>query len=59
VAFAKTGAPRCGKEPWPAYDPAKDQLMEFGPQPGVRTQFRKVRYEAQEKATLPMLGLGR
>jgi para-nitrobenzyl esterase len=58
VAFAKTAKPTCGAEPWPAYDPAKDQLMEFGPQSGVRANFRKAQYQAQEAAVLPLLGLG-
>lgn len=32
VAFAKTGQPACDGAPaWPAYDPAKDELMEFAP----------------------------
>jgi para-nitrobenzyl esterase len=59
VAFAKTGAPKCGPGAWPAYDPAKDQLMEFGALSGVRTHFRKARLDAQEAAALPTLGLGK
>ncbi|MDB5417972.1 MAG: carboxylesterase type [Phenylobacterium sp.] len=59
VAFAKTGAPRCGGQAWPAYTPAGDQLMEFGAQPGVRTHLRKVQLDAQEAVTVPTLGLGR
>jgi para-nitrobenzyl esterase len=57
VAFAKTAKPTCGGEPWPAYDPARDQLMEFGPAPGVRTGFRRAQYQAQETAVTPLLGL--
>jgi para-nitrobenzyl esterase len=40
VAFAKTGKPECGAA-WPAYTPAADQLMEFGLETAVRTNFRK------------------
>jgi para-nitrobenzyl esterase len=58
VAFAKTGQPKCGTEPWAADDPAKDQLMEFGASPGVRTNFRKVQLDAQAAAVTPMLALG-
>jgi para-nitrobenzyl esterase len=58
VAFAKTGQPKCGTEPWPAYSPAKDQLMEFGASSGVRTNFRKVQLDAQAAAMTPMLALG-
>jgi len=58
VAFAKTGAPKCGSEAWPAYDPAKDQLMEFGASSGVRAHLRKAQLDAQEKAALPTLALG-
>lgn len=57
VAFAKTGEPKCGTEPWPAYDPAGDQLMEFGAETAVRTGFRNSMLDAQEKVALPTLGL--
>jgi para-nitrobenzyl esterase len=51
VAFAKTGKPTCGSgAAWPAYDPAADQLMEFGVDPGVRTNFRKAFLDADQKA---------
>jgi len=56
VAFARTGAPTCDIT-WPAYDPATDQLVEFGPQSGVRSAFRKPQLDAQEKAALPSLAL--
>jgi para-nitrobenzyl esterase len=59
VAFAKAGRPSCGTEPWPAYTPAKDQLMEFGSPSGVRSHFRKAQFDAQQAATLPKLGLGK
>jgi para-nitrobenzyl esterase len=59
VAFAKTGVPTCGAEPWPAYDPKRDQLMEFGSPGGVKVNFRKSRLDAQETAALPGLKLGR
>ena len=58
VSFAKTGAPRCGSEAWPAYTPARDQLMEFGASSGVRTHFRKGQLDAQEAEVLPTLALG-
>jgi Carboxylesterase type B len=56
VAFARSGAPRCGPGEWPAYD-ASDRLMEFGSDSGVRTGFRKSRLDAIEAVTLPTLGL--
>ncbi|WP_165837118.1 carboxylesterase/lipase family protein [Phenylobacterium hankyongense] len=58
VAFAKTSAPTCGTQAWPAYDPKADQLMEFGSPSGVRTHFRKSRLDAQQAVALPTLGLG-
>ncbi|WP_334163389.1 carboxylesterase/lipase family protein [Phenylobacterium sp.] len=57
VAFARSDAPACGSEAWPAYRPAADQLMEFGPAPGVRTGFRKARLDAVQAVALPTLGL--
>jgi len=59
VSFARTGVPKCGTEPWPAYAPARDQLMEFGAASGVRTHFRKAQLDAEEAATLPTLGVGK
>ena len=56
VAFAKTGAPRCDIA-WPAYDPARDQLVEFGAQSGVRDGFRKRQLDVQQAAALPTLSL--
>lgn len=56
VAFAKTGAPTCDIA-WPAYDPARDELVEFGVQSGARAGFRKTRLDAQQKAVLPGLAL--
>ena len=56
VAFAKTGAPSCDIA-WPAYDPAKDQLVEFGAQSGVRDGFRKGQLDVQQAAALPTLSL--
>jgi len=58
VSFAKTGAPKCGAEAWPAYAPASDQLMEFGKDSGVRTHFRKTQLDAEQVSVLPTLGLG-
>jgi para-nitrobenzyl esterase len=57
VAFAKSGAPKCGAGPWPAYDPARDQLMEFGDDSGLRTNFRKSRLDAQQAVAVPTLAL--
>ena len=58
VSFAKTSVPTCGAEPWPAYSPATDQLMEFGKESGVRAHFRKAQLDAQQASILPTLGLG-
>jgi len=55
VAFARTGVPACGREPWPAYDPAKDLAMTFGPESGVRPHPRKRELDAQEAEALPGL----
>jgi para-nitrobenzyl esterase len=42
VAFAKTGEPKLASgAAWPKYDAKTDQLMEFGVDSGVRTNFRK------------------
>ncbi|WP_297695143.1 carboxylesterase family protein [Phenylobacterium sp.] len=46
VSFAKTGTPRCGAASWPKYDPATDQLMEFGSPAGVRSHFRQRELDA-------------
>jgi para-nitrobenzyl esterase len=59
VAFAKTGAPSCGGLAWPAYTPAGDQLMEFGPKSGLVAHYRKRELDMQEKVALPTLGLAR
>ncbi len=56
VSFAKAGQP-CAE--WPAYDPAKDQLMEFGADSGVRTNFRKSRLDSQDVVAVPTLGLAK
>ena len=55
VAFARTGVPACGAEPWPAYDPAKDLAMIFGPESGVSAHPRKRELDAQEAEALPGL----
>jgi para-nitrobenzyl esterase len=57
VAFAKTSVPHCGGMDWPAYQPANDQLMEFGSPSGVRTHLRKSELDAVEGVTLPRIGL--
>jgi para-nitrobenzyl esterase len=58
VAFARTGTPRCGSAPWPAYDPARDELMEFDGAAAVRSGFRKAQLDAMQAVTLPTLALG-
>jgi para-nitrobenzyl esterase len=58
VAFAKTSVPKCGGQAWPAYTPAGDQLMEFGKESGVRTNFRKTQLDAVQATVLPTLALG-
>ncbi len=50
--FAKTGRPCSG---WPAFEPGSDQLMEFGPAPGVVADFRKAQYGALETELKPGL----
>ena len=57
--MAGASVPKCGAEAWPAYTPAKDQLMEFGASSGVRTNFRKIQLDSQEAAVLPTLALGK
>ncbi|MDE2489195.1 MAG: carboxylesterase family protein [Alphaproteobacteria bacterium] len=59
IAFAKTGVPACGGMAWPAYTPAKDQLMEFGPRSGVVAHFRKPELDEADAAVLPTLGLSK
>jgi len=59
VGFAKTGAPACAGQAWPAYAPKTDHLLEFGAGGGVRTNFRKLQLDAQQMHTLPTLGLGK
>ncbi len=56
VTFAKSGAPKCGTEAWPAYD-RSDRLMEFGASSGVRAGFRKSRLDAVQAVALPTLAL--
>ncbi len=57
VSFARTSAPKCGANAWPAYDARSDKLMEFGAESGVRTNFRKAQIDFQQAAALPTLGL--
>ncbi|MFT3723896.1 MAG: carboxylesterase family protein [Hyphomonadaceae bacterium] len=59
ASFIKTGVPQCGSTPWPAYTPASDQLMEFGIDTGVRTNFKKAQFTAQETVGLGALKLGK
>ena len=51
VDFAKSGRPLCNG--WPAYTPANDTLMEFGPTPGPASGFRKAQYQALEAILKP------
>ena len=53
VAFAKTGKPECGGQSWPAYTPANDTLMEFGPKSGLVSGFRKGQYDALDTVLRP------
>jgi len=57
AAFARTGVPACGAEPWPAYEPARDQLMLFGAKSGVVSGFRKRQLDAQTAEAAPTLKL--
>jgi para-nitrobenzyl esterase len=58
AAFARTGTPAC--EPaWPAYDPARDELLEFGDQIAVRQSFRDADLDKAEADVLPSLALER
>jgi para-nitrobenzyl esterase len=58
VSFAKSGAPKCGAVAWPAYDPLRDQLMEFNGAAVLRANFRKAQLDAIQATTLPTLALG-
>jgi len=57
VAFARSGAPACEDQAWPAYDAASDQLLEFGAETGVRQGFSKRQLDAVEQFALPTLDL--
>lgn len=57
VAFARTGAPACEGQAWPAYDPVSDQLLEFGSETAVRQGFARRQLDAVEQFALPTLGL--
>ncbi|PZQ59056.1 MAG: carboxylesterase [Phenylobacterium zucineum] len=57
VSFAKDGAPDCGKQVWPSYDPRADTLMQFGSPSEIRTNLRKPQLDAQDADVLPTLGL--
>ena len=59
IAFAKQDAPRCaGGQAWPKYDPASDQLLDFGETPVVRAHFRQVQQDAQQAAQAHLLAAG-
>jgi para-nitrobenzyl esterase len=53
TGFAKTGTPQCTGANWPAYTPASDTLLEFGPDAGPVAHFRKDRYDALETVFRP------
>jgi para-nitrobenzyl esterase len=53
VGFAKTGAPNCDGQDWPAFSPTRDDTIEFGVKTGVVTDFRKTQYDALEKRLMP------
>lgn len=57
ASFAKTGVPACPGHDWPAYSGGSDQLLEFGAQTRVRTDFRSAELDAQEALALPKLHL--
>jgi para-nitrobenzyl esterase len=50
ASFAKTSQPCAGGPAWPKYDPASDQLLEFGSPVGVRQGFRKTALDAAQTA---------
>jgi len=53
VGFAKTGKPACDGQTWPAVSAEHDQLLEFAPQTGVLSDFRKPQYSALETVLQP------
>jgi para-nitrobenzyl esterase len=55
LGFIRTGRPDCGGQPWPAYDPATDQLLEIGADTGVRTHFHQAGLDAAEAASNSLL----
>jgi para-nitrobenzyl esterase len=56
VSFARTGVPICqGAPPWPAYTPARDELLELGTPVAVRQHFRQQQLDAQERAAAAIL----
>jgi para-nitrobenzyl esterase len=55
AGFVKDGEPACPDQPWPAYTPASDQLMEFGQSSGVRTHLRKPQLDAAEQQNADLL----
>ncbi|MDP1616167.1 carboxylesterase/lipase family protein [Phenylobacterium sp.] len=57
VSFARSGAPACEDQAWPAYDPVSDQLLEFGADTGLRQGFGRRQLDAVEQFALPTLAL--
>jgi para-nitrobenzyl esterase len=53
IAFAKTGQPACDGQTWSAFAPEKNQLLEFGPNTRIVSDFRKAQYDALETALRP------
>ncbi len=58
VDFATSGRPACDGDAWAPFSPATDAPMEFGEVSGLRPGFREARYNALDKALLPIF-LGR
>lgn len=53
VGFVRDGDPHCDGTEWPRFDSARDEILEFGVQTGVRTHFKSRIYDALERADLP------
>lgn len=53
ASFAKKGMPDCDGQTWPAFVPESDQLLDFAPDTGVVSGFRKAQYKALETVFTP------
>lgn len=56
VAFAKNGIPDCGGVKWPAVSDSRDELLEFGLDNAVRSEFRKPKLDLHEKIRAQRFG---